>query len=160
MLIIKKYIYCIQWIDFISFASYWNLRGWFFQLFNWLQLFFYGEKLSKVAGHSQNRSKIDHLKGSVDWFQLFIIDFQLFYFLTRIITAFKNSIILHWYTWDWLTRSTIRICFSTKPTAFKRKSKDWLAQNQNNVSEWSYMSIRGLLFQWASTIKIQLSVLV
>jgi hypothetical protein len=31
-----------------------------------------------------------------------------------------------------------------------------LAQNQNNVSEWSGMSIRGLLFQWVSTIKIQL----
>jgi hypothetical protein len=29
-----------------------------------------------------------------------------------------------------------------------------LAQNQNNVSEWSDM------FQWASTIKIQLKVLV
>jgi len=35
-----------------------------------------------------------------------------------------------------------------------------LARNQNNVSEWSDMSIRELLFQWASTINIQLSVLV
>jgi hypothetical protein len=35
-----------------------------------------------------------------------------------------------------------------------------LAGNQDNVSEWSNMSIRGLLFQWASTIKIQLSVFV
>ena len=35
-------------------------------------------------------------------------------------------------------------CFST---ALRRKSKDWLAQNQNNVSEWDDMSIRGLLFQ-------------
>jgi hypothetical protein len=26
-----------------------------------------------------------------------------------------------------------------------RKSKDWLAQNQNNVSEWSDTSTRGLL---------------
>jgi hypothetical protein len=34
-----------------------------------------------------------------------------------------------------------------------------LARNQNNVSEWSDMSIRGLLFQLASTIKIHLSVL-
>jgi hypothetical protein len=34
-----------------------------------------------------------------------------------------------------------------------------LARNQNNVSDWSDMSTRGLLFQWASTIKkIQLSV--
>jgi len=29
-----------------------------------------------------------------------------------------------------------------------------------NVSEWSDMSTRGLLFQWASTMKIRLSVLV
>jgi hypothetical protein len=35
-----------------------------------------------------------------------------------------------------------------------------LARNQNNVSEWSNMSTRGLLFQWTRTIKIQLSVLV
>ena len=29
----------------------------------------------------------------------------------------------------------------------KEKSKDWLARNQNNVSEWSDMSTRGMLFQ-------------
>ena len=51
-------------------------------------------------------------------------------------------------------------CFSAKHTALRSKSKDWLAWNQNNVSEWGDMSIPGLLFQWASTIKIQLSVLV
>ena len=58
----------------------------FFQLFYWLQLFSSGEKLPKVAGHSQNRSKIDNLKGQrgCRWFQLIFIDFQLFYFLTRI----------------------------------------------------------------------------
>jgi hypothetical protein len=38
-------------------------------------------------------------------------------------------------------------CFSAKHAAFRRKSKDWLARNQNNVLEWSDMSIRGLLFQ-------------
>ena len=37
-------------------------------------------------------------------------------------------------------------CFSAKHTAIRRKSKDWLAQNQDNVSEWSHMSTRGLLF--------------
>ena len=51
-------------------------------------------------------------------------------------------------------------CFSSKHAALRRKSKDWLARTQNNVSKGSDMSIRGLLFQWASTIKIQLSVLV
>ena len=38
-------------------------------------------------------------------------------------------------------------CFSAKHAALRRKSKDWLAQNQNNVSEWGYMSIRRVLFQ-------------
>jgi hypothetical protein len=51
-------------------------------------------------------------------------------------------------------------CFSAKHTALRRKSKDWLAQNEDNVSKWGDMSIRGLLFQRASTIKIQLSALV
>jgi len=31
--------------------------------------------------------------------------------------------------------------------ALRRKSKDWLARNQDNVSEWNDMSIRRLLFQ-------------
>ena len=44
-------------------------------------------------------------------------------------------------------------CFSAKNAALRRKSKDWLARNQNDVSEWSDMPIRGLLFQWASTMK-------
>ena len=30
-------------------------------------------------------------------------------------------------------------CFSTKHAALRRKSKDWLARNQNNVYEWSDM---------------------
>jgi hypothetical protein len=38
-------------------------------------------------------------------------------------------------------------CFSTKYTVVRRKSKDWLAQNQDNVSEWGNMSTCGLLFQ-------------
>ena len=38
-------------------------------------------------------------------------------------------------------------CFSAKHAALRRKSKDWSARNQNNVSEWGGMSTRGLLFQ-------------
>jgi hypothetical protein len=38
-------------------------------------------------------------------------------------------------------------CFSAKHAALRRKSKDWLARNQNNVSEWSDKSTRRLLFQ-------------
>ena len=33
-------------------------------------------------------------------------------------------------------------CFSAKHVALRRKSIDWLARNQTNVSEWSDMSTR------------------
>jgi hypothetical protein len=49
-------------------------------------------------------------------------------------------------------------CFPAKHAALRRKSKDWLAWNQNNVSEWSDMSTCGLVS--VNTIKIQLSMLV
>jgi hypothetical protein len=50
-------------------------------------------------------------------------------------------------------------CFSAKHAALRRKSKDWLTRNQNNMCTWSDISTHRLLFQWVSTINIQLSVL-
>ena len=38
-------------------------------------------------------------------------------------------------------------CFSAKHLALRMKSKDWLVTIQNNVSEWSDMNIRGMLFR-------------
>ena len=38
-------------------------------------------------------------------------------------------------------------CISAKHLALRRKSKDWLARNQDNVSDWGDISIHGLLFQ-------------
>ena len=41
-------------------------------------------------------------------------------------------------------------CFSAKNAELQRKSKDWLARNRNNVSEWTQWSdifTRELLFQ-------------
>ena len=35
--------------------------------------------------------------------------------------------------------------FYAKHTTLRRKSKDWLARNQDNVSEWYDMSIRRLV---------------
>ena len=37
-------------------------------------------------------------------------------------------------------------CFSAKHVALRRKSKNWLARNQNNVSEWYDMSLKIDLF--------------
>jgi hypothetical protein len=51
-------------------------------------------------------------------------------------------------------------CFSANNAALRRKSKDWLARTQDKVSDWFDMSICELLFQWSSTIKSQLGVLV
>jgi hypothetical protein len=51
-------------------------------------------------------------------------------------------------------------CFTAKHTTLRSKNKDWLAWNQNNMSEWSNMSTSELLFQLPTTMKIQLSVLV
>ena len=38
-------------------------------------------------------------------------------------------------------------CFSANHAAFRRKGKDWLARNQENVAKWGNMSIRGMLSQ-------------
>ena len=37
-------------------------------------------------------------------------------------------------------------CFLSKPTALRSKIKDWLTRNRVNVSKWSDMSTRGVLF--------------
>ena len=38
-------------------------------------------------------------------------------------------------------------CFSAKNAALRRKNKDWLVRNQDDVPDLGDMSIRGLLFQ-------------
>ena len=48
------------------------------------------------------------------------------------------------------------VCLSARQTRLRGKSKDSLAQYQNDVPVWRDMSIRGLFLQCASTIKIQL----
>jgi len=51
------------------------------------------------------------------------------------------------YLWSGQTKDYkigICCCYSAKHAALRRKNKDWLTRNQNNVSEWGDMSIRGL----------------
>ena len=38
-------------------------------------------------------------------------------------------------------------CLSAKHASLRRKTKNWLARNQDNVSKCGGMSIQGLLFQ-------------
>ena len=40
-------------------------------------------------------------------------------------------------------------CFSAKHATLRKKNKDCLTRNQDNVSEWGDISMRGLLFQLA-----------
>jgi hypothetical protein len=40
---------------------------------------------------------------------------------------------------------TIKLVFVASPLSIKEKKADWMARNQDNMSEWSDMSIRGLL---------------
>ena len=51
----------------------------------------------------------------------------------------------------------IGVLATGKHTTFRRKRKDLLAQNSDNVSEWRDMPTHRLLSQWSSTIKIQFS---
>ena len=44
-------------------------------------------------------------------------------------------------------------CFSAKHEVLRIKNKHWLVLNQDNVSDWSDISLRGLFVQCASTIK-------
>jgi predicted LPLAT superfamily acyltransferase len=53
---------------------------------------------------------------------------------------------------------SVFVAYNAKHAELRRKSKDWLLRNQDNVSEWSDMYIHGLLFPLANTIKKKLSV--
>jgi len=56
---------------FFIMTSYFNVRDDFCQLFNRFQLFSSENCFPKVAGHSQNRSKMTILKGGVYGFSFF-----------------------------------------------------------------------------------------
>jgi hypothetical protein len=51
-------------------------------------------------------------------------------------------------------------CFSSNHAALRGKSKELLAWNQDNMSEWRDKSIRRLFFLCASTINTKLKVLI
>ena len=66
----------------------------FFQLFNWFQLFFYENEIPKTKGQSQNTN--DLFEWWCRWLQLFFIDFQLLYFLSKIIPVLSGQICILW----------------------------------------------------------------
>jgi hypothetical protein len=65
------------------------------------------------------------------------------------VTVLPSSTVDRWFEpWSGKTKAykiSICCCFSSQQAALERKSKDRLARNQANVSEWDDMSIHGLL---------------
>ena len=58
-----------------------------------------------------------------------------------IVSVLALNVVDWWFKLRWGRSKYYKIgicCFCTKHTALRRKSKDWLAQNQNNVSEWGW----------------------
>jgi hypothetical protein len=69
----------------------------------------------------------------------------MYYFTTKykLVITFQLQLVTYkMVSWSGQTKDyKIGICyFSAKHSALRRKNKDWLARNQNNVSEWSDMS--------------------
>ena len=50
-------------------------------VFNWFQVFFCEKQILNVAGHGQNKSKMEVLKQGVDGFSYFSLIFSYFIFL-------------------------------------------------------------------------------
>ena len=122
------------------------------------------KKKSKSCRIWSEHLKNDLFERRCRWLQLFFNDFQLFYFLTRIIA------VIHRLTID-LIRNRIRgltisvlasslivcgfdpqsgqrkdckigiCCFFAKHGAFRSKSRYWLDHHQDILSEWSNMSL-------------------
>ena len=91
---------------------------------------------------------------------LFIIDKRIEGVIISVLTSI--SIVHGFKPQSGQTRDyVIGICwFSAEHAALSSKSKYWLAEKQNILSEGDDMFIRGLLCQWTGTINIQRSMLV
>jgi hypothetical protein len=48
-------------------------------------------------------------------------------------------------------------CISTKHAVLRRKCKDWLARNQDNVSEWRYSGIRDSSDEYQTSKKYEIA---
>jgi hypothetical protein len=66
------------------------------------------------------------------------------------VSVFASSVVIHELEYRSGQTKEYQIgicCFFAKHAALRRKSKDWLARNQDNVFEWGDISIHALLFQ-------------
>ena len=87
------------------------------------------------------------------WFKSVVwnINYHLMNYISDILISVLASNVVDCVLEPWLGQTKdykIGICcFSTKLAAIRSKSKDWLARNWDNVSDWSDMSTHRLLFQ-------------
>jgi hypothetical protein len=104
--------------------------SWFFLLFIWFQLFSSDKKIRKVAGHCQNRSKRGHFESGCRWFQLFFIDFHLFYFIVRIIPDRTGDLLKEvQFIWNVLWQDRVRGPFKLR----------WLLNRGNHMGRSDFI---------------------
>ena len=95
-------------------------------------------------------------------FKLFLLLYHIHTY-SYILCFFSISISWKIYSPCRVKPKTIKLdfcCFFTKHAVIRSKRKGWLARNRDNMPEWSDLSTRWLLCQWASNVKILIDVLV
>ena len=75
------------------------------------------------------------------------------------VSVLAFCVILRWFE-HWRSQITMILVFAASPLSPHIKEyEQWMfPRNEDSVSEGSYIFTHGLLFQWASTLHIQLSV--
>jgi hypothetical protein len=109
-------------------------------------------RLSLMLSHSNNDIKIVMLTGSLTFILYTIIMMVLLWWYGLYILSVTSDLIPTCRLLDDISHPLNR-SFSAKNTALRRKSKNWLSWNQDNVSKRDDMSIYGLFCQSVSTIR-------
>jgi hypothetical protein len=90
------------------------------------------------------------------FFQLYMIKIWYNCIVGVMVSMLTSSAVDRGFEHGRVKPKTLKLVFGASP--LRRNSKDCLAWNQDNVSEWDDVSIGGLLFQWANTVKIQCTI--
>jgi len=98
------------------------------------------------------------LRGYKYWAKVIIFFSSISLFLWTILHVYFNLCMIYYklkQQWD-IDMISVHGCFVIPSDQITVLA--WMHRNLDNISEWSGMSTYGLLFQWTSTKKIQLSV--
>ena len=115
------------------------------------------------SAHWSSTLNSEHLSVMIDLLFSCILfsSVKIYYYINFI---WKTVSLMQWLVWSPRLQEIMgsilgQVKPKTKHAALRCKSKDRLARNQDNVSEWSIMSTHGLLFECTRTMKIPQSVL-